>query len=253
MPGYQIPAAAMRWVAGDGTKPFHDPIRVPNAPEGGGKTNPFFIELYRSVALQTKGLDAREHTAQVPYETRERREDAFRAAQLPVLFCSPTMELGVDIAELNVVNMRNVPPTPANYAQRSGRAGRSGQPALVFTYCSTGSSHDQYFFKRPQRMVAGAVSTAPPRSGQRGPGARPRAGHLARGDGARPRPLAARKSWTSRATASTLPLLASVQDTVADDKPRQRAARPGQACPGLAWAMTCRTRTGTATAGSTRS
>ncbi len=35
------------------------------------------------------------------------------------------MELGVDIAQLNVVNMRNVPPTPANYAQRSGRAGRS--------------------------------------------------------------------------------------------------------------------------------
>ena len=71
------------------------------------------------------------------------------------------MELGVDIAQLNAVNMRNVPPTPANYAQRSGRAGRSGQPALVFTYCTTGCSHDQYFFKRPQQMVAGAV--APPR------------------------------------------------------------------------------------------
>src|SRR5690606_34811758 len=79
----------------------------------------------------------------------------------PVLYCSPTMELGVDIAELNVVNMRNVPPTPANYAQRSGRAGRSGQPALVFTYCSAGSPHDQYFFKRPERMVSGAVT--PPR------------------------------------------------------------------------------------------
>jgi ATP-dependent helicase YprA (DUF1998 family) len=57
------------------------------------------------------------------------------------------MELGVDISQLNVVNMRNVPPTPANYAQRSGRAGRSGQPALVFSYCTTGSSHDQYFFR----------------------------------------------------------------------------------------------------------
>ena len=70
------------------------------------------------------------------------------------------MELGVDIAELNVVNMRNAPPTPANYAQRSGRAGRSGQPALVMTYCSTGSGPDQYFFERKLDMVAGAV--APP-------------------------------------------------------------------------------------------
>jgi len=68
--------------------------------------------------------------------------------------------LGVDIAQLNVVNMRNVPPTPANYAQRSGRAGRSGQPALVYTYCSGFSPHDQYYFREPSRMVAGAV-TAP--------------------------------------------------------------------------------------------
>jgi very-short-patch-repair endonuclease len=71
------------------------------------------------------------------------------------------MELGVDISELNVVNMRNMPPTPANYAQRSGRAGRSGQPALVYTYCSTGSPHDQHFFKRPELMVSGSVT--PPR------------------------------------------------------------------------------------------
>ncbi|MDH7503671.1 MAG: helicase-related protein [Verrucomicrobiota bacterium] len=34
------------------------------------------------------------------------------------------MELGVDIADLDLVHLRNVPPTPANYAQRSGRAGK---------------------------------------------------------------------------------------------------------------------------------
>ena len=81
-------------------------------------------------------MEGREHTAQVPGSERENREKRFGNAELPLLFCSPTMELGVDIKTLNVVNMRNVPPTPANYAQRSGRAGRQGQPAIVYTYCS---------------------------------------------------------------------------------------------------------------------
>ncbi len=159
--GYQLPASAMRWVAGDGTRAFHDPIRVPKAPEGGGRTNVFFGEFYREIAAEAQGLEAREHTAQVPSAIREEREAAFRTAELPILYCSPTMELGVDISELNVVNLRNIPPTPANYAQRSGRAGRNGQPALVFSYCASGSPHDQYFFRRPDQMVAGAV--APPR------------------------------------------------------------------------------------------
>ncbi len=161
VPGYQLLASAMSWRAGDGTRTFHDPIRVPNEPEAGGRPNPFFVRYYRDVAGTLAGLEAHEHTAQVPYDEREKREQRFRSGDLPILYCSPTMELGVDIAELNVVNLRNVPPTPANYAQRSGRAGRSGQPALVFTYCSAGSPHDQYFFKRPERIVAGAV--APPR------------------------------------------------------------------------------------------
>ena len=160
-PGYQLPASAMIWVAGNGSRAFHDPIRVPREPGEGRRTNPFFVEFYRSTAANLHSLEAREHTAQVPYDLREEREKAFRAGTLPILYCSPTMELGIDIAELNLVNMRNVPPTPANYAQRSGRAGRSGQPALVFSYCSTGSPHDQYFFKRPELMVSGAVS--PPR------------------------------------------------------------------------------------------
>ncbi len=160
VPGYQVQASAMLWVAGDGTKPFHDPIRTPDRSDV-GETNRFFVNFYRENASNLRGLEAREHTAQVPYEVREEREERFREGKLPILFCSPTMELGVDIAELNAVNLRNMPPTPANYAQRSGRAGRSGQPALVYSYCSVGSSHDQYFFKRPERMVAGAVS--PPR------------------------------------------------------------------------------------------
>jgi very-short-patch-repair endonuclease len=159
--GYQIPASALIWFAGDGKTSFHDPIRVPRLPEEGGRTNQYFVDFYKQVSADLHGLEAHEHTAQVPSEVREMREVEFREGKLPILYCSPTMELGVDISELNSVNMRNVPPTPANYAQRSGRAGRSGQPALVFTYCTMGSPHDQYYFKRPNLMVAGAVT--PPR------------------------------------------------------------------------------------------
>ena len=157
--GYQLNAAALIWRRGMGSRSFHDPVRVPRKPEDGLRTNPFFTEFYRGETDDLKNLKAHEHTAQVPSDIRERREEEFRRADLPILYCSPTMELGVDISQLNVVNMRNIPPTPANYAQRSGRAGRSGQPAFVFSYCSAGSLHDQYFFRRPENMVAGSVTT----------------------------------------------------------------------------------------------
>ncbi|GAB4273659.1 MAG: DEAD/DEAH box helicase [Candidatus Promineifilaceae bacterium] len=125
--------------------------------------NRYFHDFYSNpqtlAALQK--MEAAEHTAQIGVPDRIEREDRFRQGDLSTLFCSPTMELGVDIADLNAVHLRNIPPTPANYAQRSGRSGRAGQPALVLAYCSTGSGHDQYYFRKRDKMVAGAVT--PPR------------------------------------------------------------------------------------------
>jgi Lhr-like helicase len=171
--GWRLAANALRLVAANGRS-------------DGRQSNPYFVELYRTLAKALSvggeglfGLDSRAHTAQVEQTQREWREwrfrwgdddqrrinearDAMRQASeplvfLPALFCSPTMELGVDISALNAVYMRNVPPTPANYAQRSGRAGRSGQAALIVTYCAAQSPHDQYYFERPDRMVNGYV------------------------------------------------------------------------------------------------
>jgi very-short-patch-repair endonuclease len=159
--GYQIRASSLCWKAGLGEVAYHNPLRVPRLPAGGLRVNEYWRRFYSEGARYLGGLEAREHTAQVKAAVREDREQRFREGRLPVLFCSPTMELGVDISDLNAVGLRNVPPTPANYAQRSGRAGRSGQPALVTAFCAAGSSHDQYFFRRQDRMVAGAVS--PPR------------------------------------------------------------------------------------------
>ena len=160
-PGYLLRADVLQLVAGDGSAPAVDLLTTIRRGSGDPHANDFFLRFYRERARTLRDLKAREHTAQVSAADRQAREQQFRDATLPVLFCSPTMELGVDIADLNVVNLRNVPPTPANYAQRSGRAGRSGQPALVFTFANASSAHDQYFFKRQEDMVYGVV--APPR------------------------------------------------------------------------------------------
>lgn len=167
--GYQLNGTGLMWAQGDGKS------------KKGADDNVFFRSLYGNIAGMLTDpvhrlfdFEAREHTAQVEQDERLEREARFRYTQkdqddwlaangrplewLPVLFCSPTMELGVDISSLNTVYMRNVPPTPANYAQRSGRAGRAGQPALVITYCAAQSPHDQYFFRDPVRMVHGQVN-----------------------------------------------------------------------------------------------
>jgi superfamily II DNA or RNA helicase len=160
--GYRLRIDSVLWKLGDGITITPDKVRIATYRELDIRPNDFFRKFYQQDFNSfQRTLLGREHTGQLSNDDRIDREDRFRKGKIAALFCSPTMELGIDIKELNVVHMRNVPPNPANYAQRSGRAGRSGQAALVFTYCSNGSPHDRNYFLESKKMVSGKV--APPK------------------------------------------------------------------------------------------
>ena len=121
---WQINVSALIWKAGDGTRPYRDRLRIPRAPSENLTTNRFFVDLYRNSGGGLVGIEAREHTAQVSNEDRMEREERFRSGDLPVLYCSPTMELGVDISKLNVVNMRE----RSSHTRQLCPAVRAGRP-----------------------------------------------------------------------------------------------------------------------------
>jgi len=157
--GYKLRLDQVVWKLGDEKTVEIDKVRINAIDEITLKPNTYFQDYYKiNYSNLNKNIYGAEHTGQLNSADRQEREIGFRAGEISALFCSPTMELGIDISSMNVVHMRNVPPGPANYAQRSGRAGRSGQTALVMTYCSNSSPHDRNYFQNATEMVAGAVA-----------------------------------------------------------------------------------------------
>ena len=116
--------------------------------------------LYESENLPPT-LSAEEHTAQIGSDEARERQDRFKDGKTHLLSSSTTFEVGVDLGDLEVVFLRNVPPEPFNYTQRVGRAGRRETPGLAVTYCRR-NPHDLYHFEKPEeRIIDGTVR--PPR------------------------------------------------------------------------------------------
>lgn len=96
-----------------------------------------FADSHRVVEMikllgKNYGIDVEVHRAGLRPEERAEIEEGLRSGEIMTVAATPTLELGIDIGDLDVVILYSIPPTFTKYAQRTGRSGRRGQRAYVF-------------------------------------------------------------------------------------------------------------------------
>lgn len=81
------------------------------------------VERFKT-ALEDFGVQAFAHHASLSRELREDAERAFRQGQSCCIVCTSTMELGLDVGDLDLVLQLGAPATVSGFLQRLGRTGR---------------------------------------------------------------------------------------------------------------------------------
>ncbi len=101
------------------------------------------------VNLMTKKMKLRSavHRAGLPQKYRERTEQAFRNGKLDCIIATPTLELGIDIGDVDAVVSSIVDFT--SFVQRLGRAGRKGQESIGVLILRDNDPISTYYMSHP--------------------------------------------------------------------------------------------------------
>lgn len=106
-----------------------------------GKKSLFFCQsraLSESVAERMRGggVDVYVHHSSVSLEERRDAEHRFHHGTNVAIVCTSTLELGIDVGDLDLVFQANAPSSVSSFMQRMGRTGRrAGQAANTTFYC----------------------------------------------------------------------------------------------------------------------
>lgn len=112
--------------------------------DGAGKKSLFFCQsrsLSESVGERMRGgdIDVYVHHSSVSLEERQAAEESFHSAQQGAgacIVCTSTLELGIDVGDLDLVFQANAPSTVSSFLQRMGRTGRrAGKNAHTKFFC----------------------------------------------------------------------------------------------------------------------
>lgn len=120
-----------------------------------------FVDSHRvaetlAILAEKEGVRAAVHRAGLLPEERRRVEEMLKKGELDAVVATPTLELGIDVGELDAVVMYGIPPTFSKYIQRAGRVGRRGRAGYVFLVLGNdpissyyGRHPEEYYNQKP--------------------------------------------------------------------------------------------------------
>ncbi len=110
-------------------------------------------ELVARLARKSYNARVEVHRAGLPVEHRRRVERELAEGSLKAVVATSTLELGIDIGDLDAVVMASLPKSFNSYVQRAGRAGRRGRPGLVVTLLGD-DPIEAYYASRPEEFFS---------------------------------------------------------------------------------------------------